>query len=128
MIARSILLASTFVLALVGCGSNGAPTITAFTLNVTGTDAARNAITIQGTVSATDPEGDPITRLAISGSGPAPIPEQTLVVPSGVPTTNLPLQLALAGSAPKGEYTFTIKVFDESGQASAPATAKVTIQ
>ena len=128
MNARSIFLASSFVLALVGCGSNGPPTVTTFTLSVTGTDPARNAITIQGTVSVTDPEGDPIPRLAISGSGPAAIPEQTIAVPSGVPTTNLPLQLALAANAPKGEYTFTVKAFDESGQASAPATAKVTIQ
>ena len=42
-------------------------------------------------------------------------------------TTDLPITLKLAGNAPKGEYTFSVIAYDEPGEPSTAATAKVTI-
>ena len=119
------LLAPAFVVALAGCG-NGAPSITAFTLVVTGKDAAGN-IDMQGKITATDPDGDAIKSFQVSASGPAAVPAQSIQVPTGIVTTDLPFTLKLAANAPKGDYTFSVIAYDEPGAPSTAATAKVTL-
>jgi len=121
-------LASLAALVLSACGGNAVPTISSFSLALGAKDAAGNYV-IDGKVTATDgDDGDRITRFEASGSGPAPVAVPSIQIPEGITVTDLPFKLALSASAPKGEYTFTLKAFDEAGEASAPSTAKVTIQ
>ena len=47
---------------------------------------------------------------------------------AGVTVTDLPIKLTLAAGAPKGEYTFVLKAYDDAGEPSAESTAKVTLQ
>lgn len=119
------LLAFAFAAALAGCG-NGAPSVTTFTLTVTGKDATGNT-TLDGKVSVTDPDGDRITKVDISGSGPAAIPSQSIAIPAGVTVTDLPIKLVLSAAAPKGDYTFSLIAYDEPGAPSTAATAKIAI-
>lgn len=128
MKSLSFAAASVLAFSLAACSGNSAPTITAFTLTAGAKDAAGNQA-LDGKVTATDAdEGDRIARFSVSASGPAAVPEQSIQVPSGVTVTDLPIKLTLAAGAPKGEYTFVLKAYDDAGEPSAESTAKVTLQ
>lgn len=126
---KSLVLAPIVVVGLVlgGCGGNAVPSISSFTLSA-GTRDAAGDVTIDGKITATDPdEGDRVVRLETTASGPAAVQVPAIQVPEGVTVKDLPFRLKLPGAAPKGSYTFTVKAYDEAGEASAEASATVDV-
>ena len=121
-----VLLATAGLLALGGCGSGSAPSLSSLTIT---TLPVTRGTTEVATVIVSDPEGLGGLKMEMTFSGPitATVPVQLSGTSPSMTTAKVTLQFRLKATAPSGTYTISVTATDGDGHRSAPVSTTFTL-